>query len=244
MEVTNGHFVPHELLRIAYYYVSPYPPLAIRAFINDPFAHPFSKWYKRKGTMGEYCSDGNTVAVHLFLRRVQLFNSFARFVPPPMCFWLGLLEVLLHEIRHHLQVYESDAARHDDYGQGSYRRSWPERDARQFAFREIKRLAELDDDLFMPWHSADMGYLGAVTSRWLKAAAKEVREHPDRWVVTHMLREAKERAVHVGHRNPLAHVAESDGVVWQDKRGHKYRYLRLGQAVRMGLLDAALAESL
>jgi hypothetical protein len=242
MDVTHGHLVPHELLRIAYYYTCDYAPLAIHAFIRDPFVHPFELRHRRKGKLGEYLGSEGVPVIRLFLLRVRALNSFAHSVPPPMCFWLGLLEVMLHEIGHHRQCYNPEYR--DDAGEAGYWDAWPERDARQFALREIKRLATLDDDLFMPGRSADMGFLGAVTSRWLETSARKVREHPQRWALTHKIREAKLRSVHVGCRDPLAGVAEAEGRVWHDKRGHAYRYLRLGQAVRRGLLDEALAGPL
>jgi hypothetical protein len=226
----------------------------------------------------------------------------------------------------------------NNYESFGYWDCWPERNARRFAWEEIHRLADLDENLFAPRNTSELGYLGIFASNNIKSTAKCVRNSPNAWNLSQKLREARLRAIHVpksirvtkkvkrsrlvltripdydnvvctppdfdegtcefgetpqdydenmddydfpapdfdtdwletipepedieasyfyasgleltsetyednasfNQYNPLAPIAEQQGITWADKLGRIWRYLRLGQAIKVEALEHLL----
>lgn len=84
--------------------------------------------------------------------------------------WILSLETLLHEIAHTMWHHESAWVRNAQIVRKS------EAEACCFARKELLRLADLDDDLFMPYQFRDWGYLGVRIGQALQSHAEHIRQ--------------------------------------------------------------------
>ena len=227
MEVYNPQLLPQEIIRLADYY----GVKRLIALRRDPRQGE----RKRRGVMGE--EEGGVIT--LFLDRIFHRGTRRILFAVKAGVWLQLLETLLHEVGH---------ARQTEWPEEEYRRSewqwgywgcYPERDARCFAYREILRLADLDDDLFMPHHFRDWGYLGVRLSRLLSQQAENVRQAPNFSVfpVEELLSIWAARlnaGSHVPHDHPMAPFCTR---VHRTRDGRRWRFLTVAQTARQQVFN-------
>ncbi|MBC8446519.1 MAG: hypothetical protein H8D78_02105 [Chloroflexi bacterium] len=162
MEVHNPQLLPPEIIRLADYF-------GVRRLValrQDPRQGE----RERQGRLGTE-SDG---AVTLFLNRICRHGLTSS--TPKASLWLMLLDTLLHEAGHTRQPWRTAAEYRNSVKGWGYWQCYAERDARCFAERELLRLADLDEDLWMPSHNRGWGYLGARLSRVLAWRAAEARQ--------------------------------------------------------------------
>lgn len=333
MNILNAKTLPAELIAIADYYAGQSKrPFDLLSMVSDPEKLVNSSGYDdRARIMGEYREEPHQI--YLYLGRIIANHRAIQKLPPGLGHWFAILEVFLHEMGHHLQ--RENRFYCDDYSLQGYWDCWPERDARRFAYEELHRLADLDENLFAPKYTKDLGYLGVNASRMLESYSVTVWDNPDSWKITNLLRSARLRAIHVpkfvfasrrvnktkqilvldpnfcqdgflapeidegftewgetpevfndeyvdgldtqnpdvneawvetipespnieeeflassglvaknvtyqtyksvAQKNPYAILAEREGILWADRRGRVWRYLRLGQAFKYGML--------
>jgi hypothetical protein len=158
-----GEVLPNAMRSISYYYAGQTKrPVNLISYIKDPIQSIGEDGYdERQGLLGQYCNDPNLI--FLYLERICERHPAMWPLTPGLGSWLAVLEVLMHEIGHHLQ--KENPFYEDNFASRGYWDCWSERDARQFAWQEIHRLAELDKNLFAPRNYADLGYLGIQASR-------------------------------------------------------------------------------
>ncbi|MBU0494190.1 MAG: hypothetical protein KKB13_20260, partial [Chloroflexi bacterium] len=143
MEVIYPRTLPSVALHLAAYYGVP----RLRGLLWD--IPQLARGRDRRGAPGVACYDDADDSVNMYLNRTLwaaqgLWSGYGSLVGT----WLVFLDALLHEIGHLHQ--RQDPAYHYDYDEVGYTRSWPERDARAYARREMLRLADLDEQVFMP----------------------------------------------------------------------------------------------
>jgi hypothetical protein len=223
MEVIYPKTLPDEILGLAAYYGVP----RLRGLVRD--IPDLQRGRDRRGVLA--CFEESDQSVNLYLNRTlwsayrDLWAGYGSLVGT----WLELLDALLHEIGHLYQLADPDFR--DDYRLMGYWRSWPERDARAFARREMLRLADLNEDLFMPQTFRDWGYLGVRLGRAARGIAQQNRATTSwNWrLVCHAWQIKLRCGLHVAADHPLASWAQ---VVHQTRDGRRWRFLSPAQSAR------------
>ena len=218
MEVYNPQLLPLEIIRLADYY-GVYRLIGLR---RDPRQGE----RQRRGRMGE--EKGGVIT--LFLNRI-FRHGLANTICAKASLWITLLDVLLHEIGHVRQIRWTEAEYRNNKEQWGYRDCYPERDARCFARLEILRLADLDEDLFMPHHHRDWGYLGARLSRVLAEDAKYIRQAPGfpTYALLRVWSARLNAGDHVACNDPWAPLCTR---IHRTSDGRRYRFLTVAQTAR------------
>jgi len=217
MEVINPQLLPQEIIRLADYY-------GVRRLIalrRDPRQGD----RKRRGVMGE---EENGV-ITLFLNRI-FRHGLRNSASAKASLWLQLVKLLLHEIGHSRLRWEESECLNNKAHWG-YWDSYPERSARCFARREMLRLADLDEDLFMPYHFRDWGYLGARLSKllaWQAAYARQACGFPVGELLS--IWAAKLNAGdHVRWNDPWAVLCTR---IHRTRDGRRWRFLTVAQTAK------------
>jgi hypothetical protein len=192
-----GEVLPNEMRSICSYYAGQTKrPVNLISYIKDPIQSIGEDGYdERRKLFGQYYRDPDRI--FLYLERICKKHPIMWPLTPGLGSWLAVLEVLLHEMGHHFQ--KENPFFEDNFASRGYWDCWAERDARQFAWQEIHRLAELDKNLFAPRNYADLGYLGIEASRSHNVLSIGFcKNNPDDLNCATQIRFARGLAHHVG----------------------------------------------